>query len=151
MLHLRAAWDAARCRVICTPRCPLLLRTTSLLPPPLRCAALCLLLKRRLCAAHHPLRGPAAVCIRHIPVHARLPGSFQDHRKRRFAEVVNVRHSQSVLLRVYKRLRSPASVTTAHRVCGKWPWPLLWPANQPFGAELPGCERRITVSGLVSR
>lgn len=68
-----------------------------------------------------------------------------------FCGAVNVHHEQSVLLRVHKRCLPAASVTTAHRVCGKWPWPLLWPANRPSGAEVPGCERRITVSGLVSR
>jgi hypothetical protein len=56
---------------------------------------------------------------------------------------------QSVLLRAHERSLSAASVTTAHRVCGKRSWPLLWwPA---LWTELPGCERRIRVLDLVLR
>lgn len=63
----------------------------------------------------------------------------------------NQHRRQSVLLRVHTSPLSPASALTARRVSGKWPWPPLWPANQPFGAQVPGCERRITVVGLVGR
>lgn len=77
-----------------------------------------------------------------------LPGSFQAIASGILRVHFNVHHRQSVLLRVHKRPLSAASVTTAHRVNGKWPWPPLWPANQPSGAEVPGCERRIIVLGL---
>lgn len=114
-------------------------------PSPLRCA---LIVLRRLCAAHHTSEAGCSLHSTH-PCPCTSARKLSDYRKRHFAD--DVHHKQSALLRVHKRSLSAASVTTAHRVCGKWPWPQKRPANQPSGAEVPGCERRITVSGLVSR
>ena len=61
----------------------------------------------------------------------------------------NAYQGQSVLLRAHERSLSAASVTTAHRVCGKRSWPLLW--WTALWTELPGCERRIRVLDLVLR
>ena len=50
----------------------------------------------------------------------------------------NAYQGQSVLLRAHERSLSAASVTTAHRVCGKRSWPLLcWPALS-FGTSVAG-------------
>ena len=90
---------------------------------PLPCAALL----RRLCAAHHLHKRPAAVCSlqsRH-PCSCTSARKLSGYRKRHFAGAVNVHHRQSVLLRVHKSsLSQLLAVTTAHRVCGLLTSPL---------------------------
>jgi len=102
--------------------------------PSLRCAAGVL---RRLCALTTS-QAPGCVLQSPHPCSCTSARKLSSYRKRHFVGAFNQHHRQSVLLRVHTSPLSAASALTALRVSGKWPWPPLWPANQPFGAQSAG-------------